>query len=80
MNLEKTSLDFCNRPSHKGLGRNAQRIVSLVELKKLAEQYLAPDSKLRFLLLAEPDLVSAEEAGILTPLFVKLLYRELGGS
>ena len=54
--------------------------VSLVDLKSIAQQMLPPTSNLRDIILSEPDLLSKQEAFALMPIFVRLLYKEVGRS
>ncbi len=51
--------------------------LSLVPLKKLAQDMLKGDSLLRMLLLAEPDLLSRESAMAKVQVFARVLYEEL---
>ncbi|HYB76231.1 MAG TPA: hypothetical protein VEC08_04660, partial [Nitrososphaerales archaeon] len=53
--------------------------VSLVELKRLALQLLPTNSSLRAILLSQPDFIPKQEAYALMPIFVMLLYKEIGG-
>jgi hypothetical protein len=53
--------------------------VSLVELKRLALQLLPTNSSLRAILLSEPDFIPKQEAYALMPIFITLLYKEVGG-
>lgn len=52
--------------------------VSLLELKALAKRLLPSGSILRDIILSEPDLLPREEAFALMPVFVILLYKEVG--
>jgi hypothetical protein len=52
--------------------------VSLVELKRLALQLLPTNSSLRAILLSEPDYVPRQEVCALMPIFIRLLYKEVG--
>ena len=51
--------------------------VSFVELKNLARPHLKPDSKLRYLILSEPDPVRRDQAKTMIAVYAKLLQKEL---
>jgi len=53
---------------------NQTNVVSLVELKQLANNMLPKNSTLRTLILSEPDQLRKKEAVIKMEIFVKLLY------
>jgi hypothetical protein len=52
--------------------------LSLVSLKKLADDILERNSLLRVPLLAEPDLLSYDRAMAKVQVFARVLYEELG--
>ena len=53
---------------------NQTNVVSLVELKQLANNMLPKNSTLRTLILSEPDYLPKEDALVKLEIFVKLLY------
>jgi len=54
-------------------------IISLVELKNIARRLLPMNSTLRMLILCEPDHMPKAELLPKLEIFVRLLYREVGG-
>lgn len=52
-------------------------VISLVELKRLAQRLLPSGSTLRAIIMSEPDTLPRSEAFPKMEIFVQLLYREL---
>jgi len=61
-----------------GTGKEEPSNVSLVQLKSLSQQMLPMSSNLRDIILSEPDSLTKQEALVLMPVFVKMLYKEVG--
>jgi hypothetical protein len=57
--------------------QTAQEVISIVRLKELARNSLDPNTVLREIILAEPDLVLKTEAASKMVNFSRMLEREL---